>query len=238
MENYRNLIFIDIETASGKPDFSELTDAMQDLWVKKASLLHNEADLSAQELYFERAGIYAEFGQVICISVGFIHLDNNQNRYARIKALKSHDEKGLLGAFIDLLSKMDPTKVQLCAHNGKEFDFPYLSRRMLVNGLQLPYYLELAGKKPWEVQHMDTMQMWKFGDWKSYTSLELLAQVFGIPSPKEDIDGSDVNRVYYKENDLGRIAGYCNRDVLTTIQVFLRLKGLEIIETENIEFIL
>ena len=237
MENFQNLIFVDIETASGKPSFGELPEAMQELWIKKASLLKNEEEHSAQELYFERAGIYAEFGKVVCISLGFLFFGENKELKARVKALKSNDEKKLLEDFKALLSKMDQSKIQLCAHNGKEFDFPYLSRRMLVNGIKLPYYLELSGKKPWEVQHLDTMQMWKFGDWKSYTSLDLLAAIFEIPSPKDDIDGSDVNRVYYEEENLDRIAQYCNRDVFTTIQVFLKMKGLEIVEERNAELI-
>ncbi len=237
MENFRNLIFIDIETASGKPSFDELSETLKELWVKKATLLKNEEEHSAQELYFERAGIYAEFGKVVCISVGFLFQNEERELSAKVKALKSDDEKTLLEEFKALLSKMDETKIQLCAHNGKEFDFPYLSRRMLINGVKLPYYLDLSGKKPWEVQHIDTMQMWKFGDWKSYTSLDLLAQVFEIPSPKDDIDGSDVNRVYYEENDLDRIALYCNRDVFTTIQVYLKLKGHEIVAEKNVELV-
>ncbi|MFY0626254.1 MAG: 3'-5' exonuclease [Reichenbachiella sp.] len=236
MQNFKNVIFIDIETASSKSTFDELPESMQELWVKKAMLLSNEEEISAQELYFERAGIYSEFGKIICISLGFIHYEDGIP-HARVKALKAENERELLTSFIDLLSKLDPEKIQLCAHNGKEFDFPYLSRRILINQLKLPYYLDLSGKKPWEIQHLDTMQMWKFGDWKSYTSLNLLAQVFEIPSPKDDIDGSDVNRVYYEENDLSRIANYCNRDVLTTIQVFLRMKGQEIIEEDRIELL-
>lgn len=237
MDNFKSIIFIDIETASAQKDFTELSEGLQELWIKKAALIRNEEELSAQELYFEKAGIYAEFGQVICISVGFIYMDEGQNQHAKIKSLTADTEKDLLLDFIQLLSKMDSSKVQLCAHNGKEFDFPYLSRRMLVNGIQLPFYLELAGKKPWEVQHLDTMQMWKFGDWKSFTSLDLLAQIFNVPSPKDDIDGSDVNRVFYEENDKERIAHYCNKDVLTTIQVFLKMKGMDLIEEENIEFL-
>jgi len=237
MNTFKHLIFIDIETASSKPSFDELSEGLQELWLKKSILLKNEEDKSAQELYFEKAGIYAEFGKVICISIGFIHEDQDKKLHARIKAIALDNEKDLLQAFIDTLSKMDQTKVQLCAHNGKEFDFPYLSRRMLINGLPLPVYLELSGKKPWEVQHLDTMQMWKFGDWKNYTSLELLTQVFDIPSPKEDIDGSDVNKVYYEQSDLARIAQYCNRDVLATIQVFLKLKGMSTIADDHIEFV-
>lgn len=237
MREFKHLFFIDIETISGKPTFEELPENIQELWIKKAGLLRNEEEQSPQELYFERAGIYAEFGQVVCISVGFLYSDENEELHARIKALKSENEAELLQEFKDLMSRSDQTKVQLCAHNGKEFDFPYLSRRLLINGIALPTYLELSGKKPWEVQHIDTMQLWKFGDYKHYTSLDLLAGVFDIPSPKDDIDGSDVNRVYYEDNDLDRIAKYCSRDVLTTMQVYLKLKGLPVVKDEHVEFL-
>ncbi|WP_109832373.1 3'-5' exonuclease [Reichenbachiella versicolor] len=223
---FSHLIFIDIETASQESMFEELPDNIQEQWVKKSQMLSRDEELSPQELYFQRAGIYAEFGKIICISVGFLYYDQEEKLSMKIKAIVNHDEKALLKELIETLgSKLDETKIQLCAHNGKEFDFPYISRRLLINGLPLPPYLELSGKKPWEVQHIDTMQLWKFGDWKNYTSLELLTQVFGIESPKDDIDGSDVNRVYYEDEDLNRIAKYCSQDVLATAQVYLRLKG-------------
>ncbi|UXP33534.1 3'-5' exonuclease [Reichenbachiella agarivorans] len=237
LTNLNHLIFIDIETASAVQDFGDLDEKFQELWIKKADQLNREEEYDPQEFYFERAGIYAEFGKIICISVGMLHYDMDRQLQLRVKALASGDEKELLQSFIDLFRQLDQSKIQLCAHNGKEFDFPYISRRMLINQLTLPPYLELSGKKPWEVQHLDTMQMWKFGDWKNYTSLELLTQVFGIPSPKGDIDGSDVNRVYYEEQDLTRIAHYCNQDVIATIQVFLKMKGLDMVDEDNISIV-
>ncbi|MGL1888321.1 MAG: 3'-5' exonuclease [Reichenbachiella sp.] len=237
IKNYKQLIFIDIETATSHPSLEDMEDSYRELWLKKASRLQGEEEIDDQEFYFERAGIYAEFGKVISISLGILHRNENDEMCLRVKGLKSVDEKELLTSFISLFSNYDQSKIQLCAHNGKEFDYPYLSRRMLINGIQLPFYLELSGKKPWEVQHLDTLQMWKFGDWKSYTSLELLTQVFNIPSPKGDIDGSDVNRVFYEEKDLDRISHYCNLDVVATAQVFMKMKGEELILEENMVII-
>lgn len=234
LTNHQNIIFLDIETASAADNFGNLDEKLQELWVRKADQLNRDQDYDLEAFYFERAGIYAEFGKIICISVGMLYHDKEGQLNFRVKALTSENEHELLETFIELFSSMDQSKIQLCAHNGKEFDFPYLSRRMLIHQLQLPLYLELSGKKPWEVQHLDTLQMWKFGDWKSYTSLDLLTKVFDIPSPKGDIDGSDVNRVYYEDHDLKRIGHYCNRDVIATVQVFLKMKGLEIIPEEKI----
>ena len=204
----------------------------RDLWDKKiaTSLKENEtpADL------YRRAGIYAEFGKVICISCGFFTPDHT----FRLKSFYGHDEKKLLLEFAAMLRSFcsSPDK-QLCAHNGKEFDFPYLSRRMLINGISLPPVLDTAGKKPWEVSHLDTMELWKFGDYKSYTTLVLLAHVFNIPTPKDDIDGSKVWEVYWKEKNLERIMTYCQKDVLTVAQILLRFRGEELIRAEDIEVV-
>ncbi|PIB37107.1 3'-5' exonuclease [Reichenbachiella sp. 5M10] len=234
LTNHKHLVFIDIETASAVENFGDLDDKFQALWIKKANLLNGEAEYDPIEFYFDRAGIYAEFGKIICISVGMLYLDEKKEWNFRVKALTSESEHDLLLSFIKLFQNHDQSKIQLCAHNGKEFDYPYLSRRMLINQIPLPPYLELSGKKPWEIQHLDTMQMWKFGDWKSFTSLDLLTSVFDIPSPKGDINGSDVNRVYYQEKDLNRIAHYCNQDVIATAQVFLKMKGMEIVSADKI----
>jgi hypothetical protein len=176
------------------------------------------------------AGIYAEFGKIICISLGFINGEE-----FRIKSFYGDDEKVLLNEFITLVNSnyASPNKL-LCAHNGKEFDFPYLARRIILNGLELPSLLDIAGKKPWEVQHLDTMVLWKFGDYKSYTSLALLAHVFDIPTPKDDIQGSDVARVYWEDKDLARIVEYCQKDVLTVVQLLLKFKGMPMIKEENV----
>ena len=238
MKFLKNHIFLDIETVSEKASFSELSEKMQDLWVKKSLFLKNDEGLSAEELYAERAGIYAEFGKVVVISLGFFYNDNDGKLNLRVKSLSSYNEKELLEEFNETMKqKLDEQKIKLCAHNGKEFDFPYLARRMIVNRIRIPSFLQLSGKKPWEVQHIDTLEMWKFGDRKSFTSLELLTTILDIPSPKEDMDGSQVSRVYYEENDLDKIALYCNRDVEATAQLFLRLRDFDILPEDRIHFV-
>lgn len=238
MRNIKNLVFLDIETVSSSPNFETLEPAMQALWEKKSTFLRRDEEYPLDKLYFEKAAIYSEFGKIICISVGILYKDKSKNLNIRIKSIHSDDEKEVLNGFIDLLKeKLDEEKIQLCGHNAKEFDLPYLCRRMLINGISLPPYLQLSGKKPWEIKHLDTMEMWKFGDYKNFTSLALLAQIFNVPSPKDDIDGSDVNRVYYKEDGLERIAQYCNRDVLATAQVYLKMQGEALIEEDHIEFV-
>lgn len=220
----RQVVFIDIETVSQQPEFTALDKKWKSLWEKKASYQLKE-EQTAEEIY-SRAGIYAEFGKVICISVGLLHEKNNKKEF-RIKSFYGDDEKTLLKAFCKMLqTHFISSDYLLCAHNGKEFDFPFLARRILVNGLKLPYLLDIAGRKPWEVQHLDTMQLWKFGDYKNYTSLELLTQLFNIKSPKNDMDGSDVGRVYWEENDLKKIVSYCQNDTLAVAQLLLAYKGL------------
>ena len=133
-----------------------------------------------------------------------------------------------------LISHFSQAKHLLCAHNGKEFDFPYIARRMIIHNIELPYKLNLFGKKPWEVPHLDTLELWKFGDYKNYTSLKLLTHVLNIPSPKDDIDGSDVYRVYYEENDIDKIIKYCEKDTVAVAQIFLRLRGDDILNDNEI----
>jgi DNA polymerase elongation subunit (family B) len=227
-----NLVFLDIETVPQTSSFEELPESTQKLWGKKSSFIRSE-EQTASDLY-QRASIYAEFGKIICISVGLVHTDQGQKKI-RLKSFAGKDEKQLLIDFGLLLKALTAKKsYSLCAHNGKEFDFPYIARRMLVNGLELPASLDTAGKKPWEVMHVDTMELWKFGDYKHYTSLELLAHIFGIPSPKNDIDGSMVAGVFYGDDDLPRIVKYCQKDVITIIQLLLKFKGLPMIPDENI----
>lgn len=225
-----NVLFLDIETVPAFSDYSKLSERMQKLWNKKSerlSTFSNSKDetISPEQLY-ARAGIYSEFGKIICISVGAFLKGE-----LRIKSFSGHDEKLLLTEFADLLNKRyNRPDHLLCAHNGKEFDFPYMARRMLVLGILIPPILDLSGKKPWEVNHLDTMELWKFGDYKNYTSLDLLAAIFNIPTPKDDIDGSQVADVYYKENDLPRIVHYCTKDVLTVAQIFRCYRGEALIE--------
>ena len=228
MLNYISLdkiLFLDIETVPMCATYDELPEKFVPLWDKKAGYLKREEEDTPSTL-FPRAGIYAEFGKVVCISFGMFN-DGN----FRIKSFYGDDEKALLTDFANLLeSKFSSKDFLLCAHNGKEFDFPYLSRRMLINSIPLPEILDLAGKKPWEVAHIDTMELWKFGDFKNYTSLEVLSAVFDIPTPKDDIDGSQVGKVYWEDKDLERIVKYCQKDVLAIAQLFLRYQGKALLD--------
>jgi len=229
-----NVFFLDIETVPQYASFDQAPPSYRSLWEEKAQyLVRNEEDTPGS--LFQRAGIYAEFGRIVCISVGHLNVRNG-SPVLRIKSFYGHEEAALLEAFADMLNRyFSGPQHSLCAHNGKEFDFPYISRRMLVNEVRIPQILDCSGKKPWEVAHLDTMQMWKFGDFKSYTSLKLLAHVFGLPTPKDDIDGSMVAEVYWQENDLGRIVRYCEKDVITLCQVFLRLNQLPVLNDSEIQ---
>lgn len=229
-----NLLFIDIETVPGYSDYEQMSDEMKFLWDKKASYISKQEQEPAEA--YTKAGIYSEFGKIVCISAGIVYQQDGE-RAARIKSFYGEDEKSVLESFKLLLEDYSRKKdFSLCAHNGKEFDFPYLARRMLINSVALPGILDIAGKKPWEIRFVDTMELWKFGDYKNYTSLELLARVFDIPTPKDDIDGSMVAKVYYEEKNVKRIAKYCEKDVLTIIQLLLRFKGEPVIKDENIFF--
>ena len=227
-----NILFLDIETVPIYPAFEELPEKLRTFWEKKATYLKKENE-TPRELY-DRAGIYAEFGKVICICTGMIGIQDNK-RILRLKSFFEPDEKTLLLEFASLVNRLSQKKeIDLCAHNGKEFDFPYIARRMLINRVTLPALLDVAGRRPWEVRHIDTLELWKFGDHKHYTSLELLTSVFDIDSPKTDIDGSQVARVYWHDHDLTRIVEYCQRDVIAIAQLMLRYKGEEMLEAENI----
>ena len=236
--NFRNLLVIDIETASIVDDYANLDERMQSLWDKKASFLQNPEERSSKELYFDKGAIFAEFGKVICISAGIFTKNDDQSIGIRIKSFAMASEEETLLAFKNLVeSKFESKELRMVAHNGKEFDFPYLCRRMLVNEIDIPEALDVRDKKPWEINHFDTMELWKFGDRKNFTSLDLLAALFGIDSSKDDIDGSQVNEVYYKEKNLDRISKYCQRDVMVTAQVFLKLNSLPKIHEENIQYL-
>lgn len=223
------ILFLDIETVPSCAEFNDLTPAMQKLWEKKSKYLIKSEEETPASIY-QKAGIYSEFGKIICISAGFF----TGNTF-RIKSFYGDNETEILKNFNSLLNKSYNTPDKyLCAHNGKEFDYPYIARRMLINDIKLPEILNFAGKKPWEIRHLDTLELWKFGDYKHYTSLELLTAVFNIPTPKDDIDGSMVADIYYKEKDLKRIAVYCEKDVVAVAQLFLRYKNQELIKDENI----
>lgn len=225
------VLFLDIETVPQHPHFTSLSSEEQKLYDQKTKFLQKD-EQTVDQLY-DRAGIYAEFGKIICISVGYVH-EGIKGNQIRLKSFYSDDEVELLHEFKSLLESGKFTI--LCGHNAKEFDFPYICRRMLIQGIALPELLNIAGKKPWEISHLDTMELWKFGDYKAYTSLALLCHVFKIPTPKDDISGSDVARVYYEENNLERIKVYCEKDVVALIQLFLRMQGKSLITDEQIHF--
>jgi uncharacterized protein YprB with RNaseH-like and TPR domain len=229
--NPENILFLDIETVPEKQHFSELSKVKQDLWELKSQYQRKD-DFTAEEFY-PRAGIWAEFGKIICISVGYFSSFEEERTY-RVTSFTG-DEVDILKSFKDLLiSHFSQPKHLLCAHNGKEFDFPYIARRMIINGLKLPFKLNLFGKKPWEVPHLDTMELWKFGDYKNFTSLKLLTHILQIPSPKDDIDGSEVYEVYYSDNDIARISDYCEKDTIAVAQVLLRFMGKTILTPNEI----
>lgn len=229
-----NIVFLDIETVSAHKNFDDLSPEWQDLWKRKAKNLVKEQQTESE--IYEQASIYAEFGKIICIGVGFMRRGKEGVQF-RVKSYCDDDERALLQDFANLLNRsFNGSQYLLCAHNGKEFDFPYLARRMMVHGIELPRLLDIQGKKPWEVPHLDTLELWKFGDRKSFTSLNLLAHLFGIPTPKDDIDGSMVGSVYWKDNDLDRIARYCCKDVLTLARVFLRFRGEKKLSDDDVVY--
>ena len=221
------ILFLDIETAPQYADYKSIPEDFKKLWDEKAKKKYPEEKPSD---VYKSAGIYAEFGKVVCITVGMF-----SGQSFRLKAFYGDDEQKMLEGFSSLLNKYYNTDEHfLCAHNGKEFDFPFLARRILVNEIKIPRILDNAGRKPWEIRHLDTMELWKFGDYKSYTSLNLLASIFGIPSPKGDMDGSMMYKVYWEDKDWDRIVKYNQKDVLTVAQVFLKFKGEKLIEEKDV----
>jgi len=241
-----NVLFLDIETVSGHGSYDDLSDNFKKLWKIKSKSILKKYDVGvteeeARDLYPERAGIFAEFGKIVCISVGIVVRDAaTQTLSVRLKSFADHDEKKLLVDFANLISNYywNVSKHFMCGHNLKEFDVPFMCRRMLLNGIALPRPLNISGAKPWETKHLlDTMLMWRFGDYKNYTALKLLCACFGVPSPKDDIDGSEVGRVYWKEDDLERIAVYCEKDVLAVVQLLLRYKRQPLLEGSQITYV-
>ncbi len=230
--NIEKILFLDIETVPAYPAYKDVPDQFKKLWDQKAERLR-QSDSDTPDSIYSRAGIYAEFGKIICISTGFLSKDE-----FRIKSFFGDEENKILKDFVKLLNDhFNANKHLLCAHNGKEFDFPFLARRILINEIQLPRLLDIAGKKPWEIAHIDTMELWKFGDYKHYTSLELLANIFNVPSPKDDIGGGDISRVYWKEKDMERIVHYCQKDVLTVAQLFLKYQGKSLLPESQIHYV-
>lgn len=238
-----SVLFLDIETASCVRDFSELSDVMKKQWMRKCGYLiparpsggrsdEKVTEETAANLFRERAAIYSEFGKVICISLGSLVKKDGDAYGIKLKSIYGEDETKILREAAEIFSKK-PERM-LCAHNGKEFDFPYLARRMLINEISVPGILQTQGKKPWEVNHLDTLELWKFGDKKAYTGLELLAAVLNITTPKTDLDGSMVSRVFWEEKDLERIKNYCQRDVLTVAQILLKFSEKKLIEEKKV----
>lgn len=227
-----HILFLDIETVPQYQEYDHLDDTSKDLWEQKSRYQRRD-EFSAEEFY-ERAGIWAEFGKIVCISVGYFTFRDNKRNF-RVTSF-SGKESPLLQNFKSLLEQhFSKPHHLLCAHNGREFDFPYISRRMIINGIDIPAKLDLFGKKPWEVPHLDTLELWKFGDFKTYTSLKLMSHVLGIPSPKDDIDGSEVRHVFYNEKNIDRIRIYCEKDTITVAQILLRLRNEKLLDPEEIQ---
>lgn len=234
--NIEQILFLDIETVPFYPTYADVPEEWRKLWDKKTLSLRREENDTPGSLY-PLSGIYAEFGKIVCICVGYLKTTEGKEQF-RMKSFAGDDEKKLLEDFAAVLNKhFSGPGHRLCAHNGKEFDFPWIARRMVVHGIQLPNLLDIAGKKPWENQLLDTMEMWKFGDYKSYTSLNVLALLLGIPTPKDDIDGSQVHIVYYEEKNLERIVTYCYKDVLTVAQLLRRYRREPLIEQGAVVFV-
>lgn len=239
-DNVRDLskvLFLDIETVPQTYDWKALDPRTAQLFSDKTRYEQERQEKTAEQLYAERGGILAEFGKIICIGVGSLHKQDDVLAL-RVTSFHGDDEVAVLERFTELLNKHYNTEEHwLCGHNGKEFDFPWIARRCVVNRIRLPKLLDIAGLKPWEVGHLDTMNLWSFGDRKAYTSLALLTHILGIPTPKDDITGADVARVYYEDKDLERIAAYCRKDVVATAQLFLRLTGRDLIADDRISLV-
>ncbi|MBK8519085.1 MAG: ribonuclease H-like domain-containing protein [Saprospiraceae bacterium] len=241
----KRCLFIDIETVSEYPDVDSLPENKRVLWSIKAnhirkSIGSREAEFTDSDLYISKAGIFAEFAKVCCISMGFLHFEDNTPSEVRVKSLAGEDEGRILEDFSRVLVNHynDPENSRICGHNIKEFDIPFLCRRMVINQIRFPPVLDISGKKPWQTSHiLDTMDMWRFGDYKNYTSLDLLAATLNIASPKDDIDGSMVGTIYWKDDDIDRIVNYCQKDVVSVIQVMMKFAGLPLFSEDSIEYI-
>jgi len=243
MLNINNILFIDVETAPQAEFLSEISENLQKLWLEKTETLKVKMpekfpqNFSDDEIYFKNAGVYSEFSKIICISVGCFYKKDNE-QFFRVKSFAGADEKQLLSDFCALAKKFLTTKEHfVCGHNIKEFDIPFICRRLLINGLEIPQSINAAGKKPWETSFIDTLELWRFGDYKNYTSLKLLSAVFDIPTPKDDIDGSQVAEVFYKEKNLNRIVQYCQKDVVATARLFQKFNSIKMVEDEFLEIV-
>ena len=226
-----HILFLDIETVPQFDDYDSLDNHTKLLWEAKTKYQRKET-FTPKEFY-DRAGIWAEFGKIICISVGYFKQKEDPRNF-RVTSFYG-EEVDILKDFKTLLeTHFNKANHLLCAHNGKEFDFPYIARRMVILGIDLPEKLNLFGKKPWEVRHLDTLELWKFGDYKTFTSLSLMAHVLGIPSPKNDISGEQVRDVFYKEKNIDRIVAYCEKDTVTVAQIILKLRNQDLLSVSEV----
>lgn len=231
----KNFLLLDIETVSSFASYDELPERMQKLWDKKALTFRKGDDETSNAAYFyDRGAIYSEFGKIVCIAFGAFYWNEKDEISFKVSSFSGDNEIDILLQFKALIEKYPADQLILCAHNGKEFDFPFLCRRMLIHCIEIPKALQISGKKPWEILHQDTMDLWKFGDYKSYTSLDLLAAVFDIPGSKNEMSGDQVTKVYYEENDLAKICRYCREDVVVLAQLYLRLHCFKVVKPENI----
>ncbi|MES2734387.1 MAG: ribonuclease H-like domain-containing protein [Bacteroidota bacterium] len=233
----KNLLFLSLETVATAASYELLDEKFQRLWDRKAGQFHPEeiGKLSPRQLFTERANLYAEFGKIVSIGAGYFHWNEAGQMGLRAKAFTGDDENSLLYEFKSLLeTKFDPKSLVLCAHNGKEFHYPYLCRRILINGLPIPKPLQIAGKKPWEIPHLDTLELWRFGDRRTSVSLELLATLFGVPSEHLATDGASVNRWYYVEKDWTKIRQHSLTEIAVLAQLYLKLNNLPEIQEAHI----
>lgn len=231
----KNFLLLDIETFCSYASYDELPERMQKLWDKKAlTIKKGDETITNADCFYDRGAIYAEFGKIICIAFGAYYWNEKDEIAFKVSSFAGNDEVQLLLQFKALIEKYPAEQLILCAHNGKEFDFPFICRRMLIHRIEIPKALQITGKKPWELLHQDTMDLWKFGDYKSYTSLDLLAAVFDIPGSKNEMSGDQVTKVYYEENDLAKISRYCREDVVVLAQLYLRLHCFDQIPESNI----
>jgi 3'-5' exonuclease len=229
-----NFLVMDIETVSEAKDFAQLDENWQQLWADKNRYSIPD-NVTPADYYPQRAGVMAEFAKVVCISLGYFKKEGAFYQF-RVKSIAGHDEKQLLQQFVHTIMQFEAAnnKWSFTGHNIKEFDLPFLCRRMVINGIAIPENLDFQNMKPWETNIVDTFQYWRFGDYKHYTSLKLLAAALKVPSPKDDIDGSMVGQVYWQENNLPRIVTYCGKDVVTVANIILRFKGMPLLKEEDV----
>ncbi|MFB0946160.1 MAG: putative PolB exonuclease-like 3'-5' exonuclease [Spirosomataceae bacterium] len=237
LRQLKSTLFIDIETVAQSANFEDVNERLQKHWERKASFLKNDDKLTAAEMYIDRAAIYAEYGKVICISFGGFYEEDGELKL-RVSSFCGDDEKQVLSDFVKIIEKhRAKNNLLLCAHNGKEFDYPYLCRRIVLNGMPLPAILQISGKKPWNIPHLDTLEMWKFGDYKHFTSLDLLAALFDIPSSKQEINGSMVSHTYHVDKDIEKINRYCLADVVVLAQLYLKMNSHDLLPEDKIHVV-